>query len=400
MLDGQRVEPLEQRLGVGVRRSGLARITRGVGPAASMRAAALISSSRERSGIVDAGPRASNPAARPPTRTTARSRPLTPGPSNGSAGSSRGSQPGRRVGGVERAAEGGVVGQRLVARGPEPEALGELVDEHRVGSPPARRIARMAWAVRITPCVALAASPGSSRGHQRRSSSRQACRRPPGADTRSSRQTGGRRQPTARLRSASGAAGWPAVSFHLAYLLLARSDAAKDVEILVLRHEVAVLRRHTPRPMMTWWTAPSSARWAGCCPRVCAGCGSSPRQPGCAGMAAGSPDAGPAHDANKARPPPEPISPQCRSGPLVLPTSPGHRPPHRIMGLEHHRTHLRPDPPPSHRHRPAAWRDQLHQPGVGRAQPRLPGLARIHRDPGRAAAAPGPADSHLSSRTC
>ena len=30
--------------------------------------------------------------------------------------------------------------------------------------------------------------------------------------------------------------------------LLARSDAAKDVEILVLRHEVAVLRRHNPRP--------------------------------------------------------------------------------------------------------------------------------------------------------
>ena len=30
--------------------------------------------------------------------------------------------------------------------------------------------------------------------------------------------------------------------------LLARTDAAKDVEILVLRHEVAVLRRHHPRP--------------------------------------------------------------------------------------------------------------------------------------------------------
>jgi putative transposase len=28
--------------------------------------------------------------------------------------------------------------------------------------------------------------------------------------------------------------------------LLARSDATKDVEILVLRHEVAVLRRHNP----------------------------------------------------------------------------------------------------------------------------------------------------------
>src|SRR6476646_10570669 len=34
--------------------------------------------------------------------------------------------------------------------------------------------------------------------------------------------------------------------------LLARSDAAKDVEILVLRHEVAVLRRTNARPALTW----------------------------------------------------------------------------------------------------------------------------------------------------
>ena len=34
--------------------------------------------------------------------------------------------------------------------------------------------------------------------------------------------------------------------------LLARSDAAKDIEILVLRHEVAVLRRRNPRPALTW----------------------------------------------------------------------------------------------------------------------------------------------------
>ena len=33
--------------------------------------------------------------------------------------------------------------------------------------------------------------------------------------------------------------------------LLARSDADKDVEILVLRHEVAVLRRRNPRPALT-----------------------------------------------------------------------------------------------------------------------------------------------------
>jgi putative transposase len=34
--------------------------------------------------------------------------------------------------------------------------------------------------------------------------------------------------------------------------LLARSDTAKDVEILVLRHEIAVLRRSNARPATTW----------------------------------------------------------------------------------------------------------------------------------------------------
>jgi hypothetical protein len=34
--------------------------------------------------------------------------------------------------------------------------------------------------------------------------------------------------------------------------LLARSDATKDIEILVLRHELAVLRRHHPHPRLAW----------------------------------------------------------------------------------------------------------------------------------------------------
>ena len=44
-----------------------------------------------------------------------------------------------------------------------------------------------------------------------------------------------------------------AVSRLFAWLaLLARSDASKDLEILVLRHEIAVLRRQVARPKPDW----------------------------------------------------------------------------------------------------------------------------------------------------
>ena len=35
-------------------------------------------------------------------------------------------------------------------------------------------------------------------------------------------------------------------------VLQTRSDTTKDIEILVLRHQLAVLQRRTPRPRMTW----------------------------------------------------------------------------------------------------------------------------------------------------
>jgi hypothetical protein len=68
------------------------------------------------------------------------------------------------------------------------------------------------------------------------------------------------------------------MSFRLLYLifvrlcgwlvLLGRSPASKDAELLVLRHEVAVLRRASPRPRLDWADSTVLAALILCCPNT------------------------------------------------------------------------------------------------------------------------------------
>ena len=91
-------------------------------------------------------------------------------------------------------------------------------------------------------------------------------------------------------------------------VLHVRSDTANEIEILVLRHQLAVLQRRTPRPRISWSDRAVIAALGRLLPLVAAADSWSPRPRSCAGIGNSSAAAGPPGLSGQAAPPSPPVS--------------------------------------------------------------------------------------------